>query len=58
MSNFKIPSNPPTTQKSIRFPNNLIEKIENRLVGTECTFSLFVIEATKMTLKDLEQKEE
>lgn len=52
---FKIPAVPPTTSKSIRFPNDLIERIEKATRGTDCTFSAFVIEATRWALDDLEE---
>ena len=52
---FKIPAVPPTTSKSVRFPNDLIEKVEKAIQGTDCTFSAFVIEATRWALEDLEE---
>ena len=59
MAKFKIPENPPTTQKTIRFPNTIVDAVENEIRGTDCTFSKFVIEATRVALEDLkEQKEE
>ena len=58
MSKFKIPSLPATTNKSIRFPNDVIEQVENAIVGKDCTFSAFVIEAVRMALKDLQEEEE
>ena len=33
MSKFKIPSIPATTNKSIRFPNDVIEQVEKAIVG-------------------------
>lgn len=56
MKKFKIPSIPPTTNKTIRFPNDVIEKVEDAIQGTNCTFSAFVIAAVKMALEDLEEK--
>ena len=58
MSKFKIPSIPATTNKSIRFPNDVIEQVEKAIVGKDCTFSAFVIEAVRMALKDLQDDEE
>ncbi|MBQ9133414.1 MAG: hypothetical protein IJX64_02650 [Clostridia bacterium] len=55
MGKFKIPSIPPTTNKTIRFPNDIIEKVENAIQGKECTFSAFVIAAVRMALDDLEK---
>ncbi len=50
---FKIPSIPMTTPKTIRFPNDVIEEIEEVIKGKDCTFSAFVIEAVKTALDDL-----
>ncbi len=54
MSNFKIPNIPPTTNKGIRFPNDIIEKVEKAIIGKNCTFSAFVIEAVRVALENLE----
>lgn len=56
MSGFKIPSISPTTNKTIRFPEDLIEEVEKAIAGKQSTFSAFVIEAVKMALRDLEGK--
>lgn len=55
MKNFKIPSIPQTTNKCIRFPNDVIEDVENAIRGKNCTFSAFVIEAVKVALSNLEE---
>lgn len=55
MGKFKIPVLPYTTQKTIRFPNCTIERIEAAILGKNCTFSAFVIEAVHSALKDLEE---
>lgn len=55
MSTFKIPTIPPTTNKSIRFPNDLIEAVETAIRGKNCTFSAFVIEAVRVALANLEE---
>lgn len=52
---FKIPSVPMTTNKSIRFPNPVIEQVENAIRGTDCTFTAFVVEAVKLALESLEE---
>lgn len=57
MSNFKIPVSPNSTQKSIRFPNYIIEKVEDAIRGQDCTFSAFVVEATRVALEQLEKYE-
>lgn len=56
MDKFKIPVIPPTTNKTIRFPNDVIEDVENEIskVGN-CTFSAFVIEAVRQALKSLKE---
>jgi len=57
MKKFKIPSIPPTTNKCIRFPNDLIKQIETATKGTNCTFSAFVIEAVRVALENLKEEE-
>ena len=54
MGKFKIPVTPSTTNKTIRFPNDVIEQVEKAIQGKECTFSAFVIAAVKAALEDLE----
>lgn len=54
---FKIPSIPPTTNKSIRFPNDIIDEVETAICGTECTFSAFVIAAVRAALDDLKEQD-
>lgn len=55
MRKFKIPSTPSTTNKCIRFPNDVIERVENVITGKDCTFTAFVIEAVKIALESLEE---
>ncbi len=55
MGNFKIPSIPPTTNKTIRFPNDVIEQVENAIQGKDCTFSAFVIAAVRAALENIEE---
>ena len=52
---FKIPNIPPTTPKGIRFPNDMIEEVEEAIRGTNCTFSAFVIEAVRVALENLNE---
>ncbi len=56
MSGFRIPKTPATTNKTIRFPNDVIEKVEEALVGQDCTFSAFVIAAVRNALEQLEEQ--
>lgn len=58
MKKFKIPSVPSTTNKCIRFPNNLIEDVESAIKGTNCTFTAFVVEAVKVALENLKEDSE
>lgn len=55
---FKIPAIPQTTQKNIRFPNDIIEEIELAIRGKDTTFSAFVIAATRWALENLKEQEE
>ena len=55
---FKIPKSPPTTSKSIRFPNPMIEEVEAAIQGQDCTFSAFVVAAVQAALDDLHRQEQ
>ena len=56
MGKFKIPSVPATTNKTIRFPNDVIANVEKEIQGKECTFSQFVIAAVRAALDDLKEQ--
>lgn len=58
MKKFRIPSIPPTTSKSIRFPNDVIENVENAIQGTTCTFTAFVVEAVRVALENINEERE
>lgn len=53
MEQFKIPVISQTSNKCIRFPNNIIADVENAIQGKDCTFSAFVIEAVRVALLNL-----
>lgn len=55
LKKFKIPSVPPTTNKCIRFPNDVIEEVEKAISGKSCTFTAFVVEAVRVALENLEE---
>ncbi len=55
---FRIPIITPTTNKCIRFPNDVIERVEESIKGKDCTFSAFVIEAVRVALYNLEEESE
>ncbi|MBQ9756905.1 MAG: hypothetical protein IJW15_00600 [Clostridia bacterium] len=57
MKKFKIPEIPPTTNKCIRFPNDLIDNIEKAIEGKNCTFSAFVVEAVRVALENIEDEQ-
>ncbi|MCI7809031.1 hypothetical protein MR626_07055 [bacterium] len=54
MGKFKIPESPPTVNKTIRFPDDVVEAVEKAIQGKNCTFSAFVIAAVRAALNDLE----
>ncbi len=58
MRKFKIPSVPPTTNKCIRFPNDVLEQVEETIKGTDCTFTAFVVEAVRVALENLKEENE
>ena len=57
MAGFEIPKIPPTTNKTIRFPNDVIDQIEKAIAGKDCTFSAFVIAAARNALRELGEDE-
>jgi hypothetical protein len=56
MGKFQIPATPPTTNKTIRFPNDVVEQVEKAIQGKDCTFSAFVIAAVRAALDDLNEE--
>lgn len=56
MKKFKIPSVPPTTNKCIRFPNDIIEQVEKEIEGKNCTFTAFVVEAVRVALENIKDE--
>jgi hypothetical protein len=56
MKKFKIPSIPPTTNKCIRFPNDVIDEVEKVIKGKDCTFTAFVVEAVRVALENVKEE--
>ena len=56
MAKFKIPKPPESTNKSVRFPNDVVQAVEEAIRGTDCTFSAFVVEAVRVALENLEEE--
>lgn len=56
MGKFTIPSTPPTVNKTVRFPSDVVADVENAIKGKDCTFSAFVIAAVRAALADLKTK--
>ena len=57
MRKFKIPISPKSTTKSVRFPDEIIEAVNEAICGTDCTFTAFVVEAVRVALESLEEEE-
>jgi hypothetical protein len=57
MKKFQVPHIPPTTSKSIRFPDDIIDEVEQAIQGKSCTFSAFVVEAVRVALDNLKEDE-
>ena len=55
MGKFMIPEIPPTVNKTIRFPSDVVQAVEQAIQGKECNFSAFVIAAVRSALEDLEE---
>ncbi|MGN1098135.1 MAG: YlcI/YnfO family protein [Clostridia bacterium] len=56
MKKFKIPVISRSTSKCIRFPDEVIEAVENSIRGLDCTFSAFVVEAVRVALENLNEE--
>ena len=56
MGKFRIPENPPTINKTIRFPSDVVNEVENAIKGKDCTFSSFVIAAVRAALEDIKEQ--
>ena len=57
MGKFKIPESPPTVNKTVRFPEDVVREVEEAIRGKECTFSAFVIAAVRAALEELRESE-
>ena len=53
MGRFQIPSTPPTINKTIRFPSDVVEGVEKAIQNKNCTFSAFVIAAVRAALEEV-----
>lgn len=58
MARFIIPHTPPTTNKTVRMPNDLIQAVEEIIAGRECTFTAFVNEAVRVAVQTVREEEE
>ena len=61
MKRFRIPNVPKvpvSATKSVRFPTDVIEQVEEAIRGKDCTFTAFVVEAGRVALENLEEDEE
>ncbi len=56
MAKFQIPENPPTVNKTIRFPGDVVQQVEREIQGKDCTFSAFVIAAVRSALEQLREE--
>ena len=55
MGKFQIPSTPPTINKTIRFPSDVVDAVEQAIQGKNCTFSAFVIAAVRAALEEVRE---
>ena len=58
MRKFHIPSTPSSSTKSVRFPDDVIEEVEDAIKDTDCSFSAFVVEAVRVALDNLKDGSE
>lgn len=58
MKKFQVPqSYYPAENKTIRFPVDLIDKIENAIVCKNCSFSAFIVAAVRFALENMNENE-
>ena len=55
MGRFQIQYTPPTINKTIRFPSDVVEEVEQAIQGKNCTFSAFVVAAVRAALEDIRE---
>lgn len=55
---FQLKPKKQTENKTIRFPQNLVNEIENYIQNKDTTFSSFVIQACEYALENAENKNE
>jgi len=55
MAKFKIPETPPTINKTVRFPSDVVQQVEIAIQGKNCTFIGFVIAAVRAALDEVEK---
>ena len=58
MASFKIPVIPPTTNKTIRFPEDVVEDVERVIRGTTCTFTALTIAAVRSAVEQVDEDPE
>ena len=56
MAKFQIPDTPPTVNKTVRFPSDVVDAVEIVIQGKNCTFSAFVIAAVRKALEELNEE--
>ena len=54
--NFQIPEPTTSSNKSIRFPDELVAQVEQAIQGKGCSFSAFVVAAVRSALESLSEK--
>ena len=55
MGRFRIASTLPTISKTIRFPSDVVNDMEQVIQGKNCTFSAFVIAAVRTALEEVHE---
>lgn len=58
MSKFKIPVTPTSSTRSIRFPDSLIEEVEDTIKDKATNFNAFIVAATRHALDELKETNE
>ncbi|MDO4270231.1 MAG: hypothetical protein Q4C72_04805 [Eubacteriales bacterium] len=56
MEKFHIPKRSSWSYKTVRLPDEMIEKIQKRLMGTQTSFNAFIVGAVWFALDHLQEE--
>ena len=57
MKRFQLPVIPRGKSKNVYFPTDVLNAVDEVIKSTDCTFSAFIVAATRAALADLKEQE-